>query len=122
MVGAQGIDSDTRNDRRIDAARQTNDHIGELVLVHVVACAEHQCLIHLGNRVEQWRNANRRLMKLSNGLVADEHGWQQRVGHPTARIEQALAEYRRNVDVGDHQFFFELSSARQQIAVGIERH
>ena len=48
VLGAEGSDGDGGHQRGVDAAGEADDHVGEPVLGHVVAGAEHERLPHLG--------------------------------------------------------------------------
>ena len=47
VLGAERVDGDGGDERRVDAAREADDHVGEAVLVDVVAGAEHERLVDL---------------------------------------------------------------------------
>ncbi len=53
VLGAERVGGDARDERRVDATRQADDDVGEAVLADVVAGAEHERLVDLGDRIEQ---------------------------------------------------------------------
>ncbi len=60
VIRTQGIDGDDGHERRIDATGQADHGVGEAVLLQVVACAQHECLIDLGVLVERRWHRRRR--------------------------------------------------------------
>ena len=123
VIGTQRIDGDARHDGRVDAARQADDDVGEAVLAHVVARAQHQCFVQLGGGGERGRDSgNRRRDIAPERSVRDVDEWHLGLGAPATRVEQPLAVDRLDVHVGDHQFLDELRSASDEPALGIEHH
>ena len=53
VLGPERVDRDRRDERRVDAAGEADQHVAEAVLAHVVARAEHQRLVDLVHRREQ---------------------------------------------------------------------
>ena len=120
MLGAERVGSDHRDQRRVDPARQPDDHVGEAVLLHVVAGAEHQCLVHLVNRVE--RRRDHRLARGTAELhVGYRHLRERHRAHPTAWIERAAPERGPHVDIDDQQIFDELLGARDEMPTFVEQ-
>ncbi len=52
VLGAERVHRDRRDERRVDAAREADQHVGEPVLRHVVAGAEHERLVDLVDAAE----------------------------------------------------------------------
>ncbi len=115
------VGGDHRDERRVDAAGQADHDVAEAVLHDVVARAEHERLVQLGDRVE------RRRQRIGDGLgaLADGGGRdldrrQRCLRLATARVEQALAVDRGDRHVDDEQVLDELGTAGEQRAVGVE--
>ena len=53
VLGAERVDRDRGDEGGVDAARQADQHVGEPVLAHVVARAEHERLVDLAHRCER---------------------------------------------------------------------
>ncbi len=120
VIGTEGIDGDAGDDGRVDATRQRDHDVVETVLGAVVACAEHQCVVQLAIRVERLGDRDRCWRLVDDRSVADDHGREQRVGHPASRIEQPLAVHRRHRHVDHEQILDELRCPRQQGALVVE--
>ena len=60
VLGPERVDRDRRDQRGVDAAREPDEHVGEAVLAHVVAGAEHQRLVDLLHRRQQRLDARLR--------------------------------------------------------------
>jgi hypothetical protein len=115
------VDGHARDDGGVDAARQADDHIGEPVLEHVVAGAQHQRVVQLGIGLGQ------RVMRAGSGrrgrrLLADQHQAHLLVGAAATRVEQALAVHRLDDEVGDEQLLHQQRGSGHQVAVGVEHH
>ena len=116
----------TATRRGVDAAGQADHHVGEAVLLDVVAGAEHQRLVHLVVAAEEV--GDRRLPADSRvggrrGDVGDPGQLDQRellVGRPATRVEQPLAVDRLHVEVDHQQVLDELGRAGEQLAVRVE--
>ena len=53
VLGAERVGRDRGDERRVDAAGEADEHVGEAVLADVVAGAEHERLVDLVHRLEQ---------------------------------------------------------------------
>ena len=60
VVGAERVGRDRGDERRVDAAREPDEHVAEAVLAHVVARAEHERLVDLVHRLERGLDPRRR--------------------------------------------------------------
>ena len=103
VLGAEGVDGDRRDERRVDAAGEPDHDVGEAVLGAVVAGAEDERLVQLGVRVEQLDE-----LVVDRGLVAhrrlaDDDRRQRPLRDPSTRVEQPLAVHGGHRDVDDHQ-------------------
>ena len=65
VIGAERVDRDRGDERRVDAARDRDEHVGDAVLEHVVARAEDERLVDLAHRL------GHRLDARCNGTIAD---------------------------------------------------
>ena len=125
-IGAERVDRDDRHERGVDPARQPDHHVGEAVLLDVVAGAEHQRLVHLLVAAEEV--GDRRLpadggIGGRRGDVGDPGELDQRellVGRPATRVEEPLAVHRLHVEVDHQQVLDELGRAGEQLAVRVE--
>ena len=122
MVGAQRVDRHAGDDGRVDAARQADDHIGETVLAHVVAGAQHDRLIQLGIGRQRRGHARRDRLVVHDGMLGYQQRGHRLNGHATPGVQQALAIDGLDLDIGDHQFLDELRGAGDERAVGVEHH
>ena len=59
-VGAERVGGDQRDERRVDPAREPEHDVPEAVLAHVVAQAQAERLVDLGDGLEQRRDRRRR--------------------------------------------------------------
>ena len=93
--------------------------VGEAVLAHVVARAEHERLVDLVHRREHRFDA-RRDARVERAPFGDLDLRQRQRLDPAARVELALAERGPHVDVDDEQVGDELLAARDQRALLVE--
>ena len=122
VLGAEGVDGHAGHDRGVDTARQADDHIGEAVLAHVVAGAEHQRRVELGigrERLDQPRLDDARG---EARLLADGDERQVIDGGAATGVDEPLAIHGFNDDVGDEQFGGELRCPRHECALVVEHH
>ena len=89
-------------------------HVGEAVLAHVVAGAEHERLVDLVHRVEQRLDARRRDGARRGGASLTATSGSARRVDAAARVEQPLAERGPHVEVDDEQVLVELRRARDE--------
>ena len=59
VLGAERVDRDRGDERRVDPAREADQHVGEAVLAHVVTRAEHERFVDLVHRLERRLDATR---------------------------------------------------------------
>ncbi len=124
VLRADGVGGDDGHQRRVDAAGQRDGHVGEPVLVHVVAGAGHEGRVHLVHGREPLGDrgtADVVRVVHPRGRRDVDHG-QRRLGRPPPGVEQALAEDRLHLDVADERLLGELARPGQQLAVGVEDH
>ena len=121
LLGAQRVDRDRGDQRRVDPARQPDEHVGETVLAHVVARADHEGFVHLLHRRERRLQAIHTLV-LGEMSFAHQHFGQRRRTRTTTRIEEPTTERRTHVDVDDQEVFLELFGPRHQPASFVEEH
>ena len=110
LLGAERVDGDERDERRVDAAATARARRGaKPFLSHVVARAEHERLVDLVDGVEQRRDLAGASGAPSRALA---HGEGAERGRPpraprgrraAARVAQARRPARPRVDVGDEQ-------------------
>ncbi len=109
------------DDRGVDPAGEPDDDVGEAVLAHVVAGAQHQRLVQLGVGSQFGRDPGRWWGAIApERCIGDVDQGHLDLGSPAAWIEQALAVHGLDVHLGDQQFFDELRGTGDERAVGIE--
>ena len=121
VVGAEGVGGDDGDERRVDAAGQTDDDVAEPVLGAVVASAEDERLVQLVDRLEQLGDRVVDALGLLHRLGGHEHRRQRPLRRAAARVEQALAVGGDDRHVDDHEVLDELLAAVEQVALGVER-
>ncbi len=108
--------------RGIDPSGQPDDDIGEAVLVHIVAGAEHQRGVHLRHRVERRRDGRGSGLLMGGRRVADRHHAEGPGRHPPSRVEQALAEHRPHIEVDHEHVLGEGSGASHELTIRVDDH
>ena len=122
VLGPERVDRDRRDQRRVDAAGEPDEHVGEAVLAHVVAGAEHERLVHLVHRrraAARSAAASRRSPRRASLTATSGSAPALR---PPARVEQAAPERGADVDVDDEQVLLELRGAGDEPAALVEQH
>ncbi len=121
VLGPEGVGRDRGDERRVDAARQPDEHVGEAVLADVVARAEHERLVDLAHRFEQ------RLDPVcapgpAELRLGDRDLRQLRSPQASTRIERPAAERGVHVDVADEQVLLELLGPGHEVTALVEQH
>ena len=119
VLGSEGVGRDHGHERRVDAARQAEHHVGEAVLRDVVARGEHERVVHLGDRIQQ--GARSTAGRAGPGWSATSRRYrddrERRGGVAAAGVEQARAEHRSDVEVDDLLALLHLDHAVEDLAV-----
>ena len=93
VLGTERVGRDRGDERRVDAARQADEHVGEAVLAHVVAGAEHERLVHLAHRVERGSTTpargDSRELRLADRDLGERRGARTRPRGSSARRRNA---------------------------------
>ena len=121
VVGAERVGRDRGDERRVDAAREPDHHVGEAVLGDVVAGADHERLVHLVHRLERRLDPRRRRSARRAG-PAHQHLGERGRSSTAARVEGAAPERGPDVDVDDEQVLGELRAARDELPALVEQH
>ncbi len=124
-LGAEGVDRDEGDQRRVDPAREPDDHVLEAALGHVVARAEDERRVDLGVGVEQLRQipARRRRVGAALGREGSEVGHHRRHlarRRPRAGVAQARGPRGLDVDVAHQELLGELRRAGDHVAVVVD--
>ena len=122
VLGAEGVGGDAGHERRVDATGEADHDVGEAVLAHVVAGADHQRLVHLGDRVEGRGHDRSAVVVVGDGALGEHHLGQGLGADPAPRVEEALAEDRPHVEIHHQHRLGELRGPGHQLAVGVEHH
>ena len=124
-LGAEGVDGDEGHQRRVDPAREPDDHVLEAALGHVVARAEDERRVDLGVGVEQLgdRTARGGRVRAALGRVGPEVGHHRRHlarRRPRTRVAQAGGAGGLDVDVAHQERLGELRRAGDHGAVVVD--
>ena len=119
MLGAERVDRDRGNERRVDAARQADEYVGEAVFRHVVARAEHEGFVDLLDGRKHGLDACCHAVVADPGVRDGDLG--ELLGTRTAtRIELPFAERRAHVEVHHEQILDELLGAGHEVTLLVE--
>ena len=126
LAGAERVAGDRGHERRVDAAREAQHHVGEPVLGHVVAGAEDEGPVDLLHRLEHRHLVRRAAAGRSGAGSGRQRDAPRRGGGgaqlllPAPRVVQAGAEDLVEVEVGDHEVLLEGPAARHALALLVE--
>ena len=116
MLGTERFGGDGGDECGVDATREADDHIGEPVLAHEVAGAEHERAPHLGLVRERRGDTHR-----GDDSAVDRHG--------RSRAEEHRQRDRRGARLGDVDLdvdhcegLDELGGAGEERAIGADHH
>ena len=119
VLGAERVDGNRRDQGRVDAARQTHEHLRETVLTHVVTRPEHERFVDLAHRCERRLDTRGDPFVEWMRVAHRDHRKCGRVDAPS-RIALTLVERGSHVDIEDQQVGNELLGASDQHALLVE--